>query len=582
MLDECFAAEDDRFLDELCKFNSHQFLVTFVERWIDDNRDWARQQIVKYLCLEMNIPGHQIVYKRLFKHFEKNKDHEIMGVFMFALDRIVRRRRIESYHWDYQSRRSFHTESLFAKPNETVVDNINRSATATYRGRTISYPLPDILNRADNRMFSHRTRNHLRRRVWRYFRQLSFVEPQIYVSEISSALSRYLDDDLAVGENILDNWSLMHACYFHHPGITFTQNHANLTDGAALDALTPAPYQADAWKSDNAANSLVNLIYSAESSLVRIWAMEMLQSIHPRRIGQIDVSVLVQMLCHHDSRVQEFAVELFRKHDSLSKLPLETWISLLNESDPSVLATLCEAMKTHVIPERLKTSQIIQLACSQQVPVAALGFLMLQERSLVQPLTVEEIKSLSSPKCDAIAGEITLWAMERLSGDNYAADHVLEFLDSLIESVRAAAMKWLLDSRSDGYNDPVVWTKLMETPFDDIRIPMIESLHVRSRLPGQNSQSLVPLWTSIILNIQRGNRTKLKAVRQVSDQIGKDHGLADSLFPILVIAVRSIRGPEQRNALATIVTLGIQHPKLLNSIKHHLPELEWVQMEDAV
>ena len=53
LLDECFAAEDDRFLDALTQFSSHDFLVSFADRWIQDPRPWAREQIVRYLQLTL-------------------------------------------------------------------------------------------------------------------------------------------------------------------------------------------------------------------------------------------------------------------------------------------------------------------------------------------------------------------------------------------------------------------------------------------------------------------------------------------------------------------------------------------------
>jgi hypothetical protein len=47
---------------------------------------------------------------------------------------------------------------------------------------------------------------------------------------------------------------------------------------------------------------------------------------------------------------------------------------------------------------------------------------------------------------------------------------VVEFFDGLMEPMRAAAMTWLEDSSSRGHDDAVLWSRLIETPFDDVRL----------------------------------------------------------------------------------------------------------------
>ncbi|MEJ7593178.1 MAG: hypothetical protein WKF77_16655 [Planctomycetaceae bacterium] len=38
---------------------------------------------------------------------------------------------------------------------------------------------------------------------------------------MTTAVIQYRDEDFAVGENIIDNWSLMHVCYFHSDMLSF-------------------------------------------------------------------------------------------------------------------------------------------------------------------------------------------------------------------------------------------------------------------------------------------------------------------------------------------------------------------------
>jgi len=578
LLDECYAAEDDRFLDVFQEFDSYDFLRSFVEKWVQDKRPWAREQVVRYLELDWNIPGHEVVVKRLFKHFENQRAHDMMAHFVVAFDRSVRRSRQSVWHYGSLTTGSWAEERLIAKPNKTIRDVPAQTQTvrSPFSRTEISIPIPAIRNRPENRLFSHRTRNYLRRRVWRYFRQLSYRKPMAYVAFVTEALRRYKDDDFAVGENILDNWSLMHACYFHHDAIVFTPNHANLVEGRSLAELTPMPYQLSAWRTQKGSLALIELISEAKSTLVRLWAMELLQRDHEDTISTIDIPILIKLLSHVDSRVQEWAVELFQKHEGLSSLPIETWLELLDQTNLAVLTLVCDAMRKQVTPERLNDAQMIELACARAVPVARMGFDILKGRHAQNPFSNAELSRLATAQCASLSAEIATWALGQIGvPSNYDMDGVTEFFDSLHRPMRQAAMDWLAQKDSPGYNDPALWARLIETPFDDLRLRLVETLESRLKLPGLQADDSPQLWIAVILGVHRGGRTKLKAIRQVADSIADGPQRADRLLPVLGVALRSIRLPERRQALSAIVTMAARQPQLRDSIARHLPELEW-------
>lgn len=577
LLDECYSAEDDRFLTEFQKFDNYEFLLGFVEKWLHDARPWAREQIERYLQLDWNFPGQEVVVKRLFKHFENERDHEMIAKFMVAFDRLVHRRVVRHSRYDWQSRQTWTTESLYAKPNKTIKNETNRFATYTdWRGKKQKYPLPDLVNRPNNRLFSHKTRNYLRRRAWRYFRELSHKKPMAYVAFIASAMRQYVEQDFESGVNILDNWSLMHACYFHHDALHFTQSHTNLVEGSALSELTPAPYQPSAWQTPKGALALVELIDEAKSTLVRLWAMELLRRDHQAAINDIDVETLIKMLSHVDPRVQEFASELFQHHDGLSSLRIETWLELLDQSNPLVLNLICDAMRKHVAADRLDTGQMIELACARPVPVARLGFEMIQQRHVERRFSPHELGRLASCMCESLAAEIGGWAIAQTgTPGEYQLDIVIEFFDSLMKPMRAVAMSWLESPDSLGYNDPALWARLIETPFDDVKLQLVENLERRAAVPGGSADDLSQLWAAVILGVHRGGRSKLKAIRQVSDAIANDPRRADGLLPVMAVAMRSIRAPERRQALSAIATMAAREPQLSEAIASHLPDLQW-------
>jgi hypothetical protein len=580
LLDECYAAEDDRFVEEFKKFDSYKFLGEFVEKWVRDSRPWARGQIVRYLHSELNCPGHELVLKRLFKHFEGERDHEMMAHFMVVLDRLVRRIRRITYSYDWRSRRSSSTEQLFAKPNKTIRNQTDR--TENYqdrRGGEQTLPLPDQRNRPENRLFTHKTRNYLRRRVWRYFRQLSYTKPMTYVAYIAAALCQYEDADFEAGENILDNWALMHACYFHHRAVAFGPAHANPAKGRALAELTPSPYQLSAWQTAKGSLALIELIGDAKSSLVRLWAMALLQREHQDAINSIEIRTLLRLLSHIDPRVQAWAVELFQEHASLATLPIETWLELLDQSNLAVLTLVCDAMQEHVSAERLDNEQMISLACARPVPVARMGFDMLRQRHDQRPFSRDELTQISTCQCESIAGEIAAWALDVIGTQaNYDLNCVTEFFDAFQRPTREAALDWIQRADSLGFNDPALWARLIETPFDDVKLRLVECLDSRQTHAGQQqTEDISQLWTAVILGVHRGGRTKLKAIVQVADSIAADPSQSDSLLPVLAVAVRSIRAPERLQALSAIATMVARNPEIGEPLARHLPEMQWIE-----
>jgi hypothetical protein len=84
-----------------------------------------------------------------------------------------------------------------------------------------------------------------------------------------------------------------------------------------------------------------------------------------------------------------------------------------------------------------------------------------------------------------------------------------------------------------------------------------------------------------VLGVHRGGRQKPKAVRQLASAIAEDPSLAERLAPVLAVAVRSIRGPEQRAGLSAVVGLVEQSPGVLPLFQRLLPELKLPAVSEA-
>jgi hypothetical protein len=566
MMEECFTAGDDGFLTEFAKVSSAKVLQDYLQKLTIDTRPWARRMLLSFLSLKTHVTGQQFFFKRLFKHAESTRDHEMMAAFLVTLDRIVRRSRISRSWWNRQLRMMTVEESLFAAPN--------------------AVPLPAqtsfVRHKKTRRLFSQKTRAYLRRRVWRYFRWMSYRDPQMYVMTLSKALCQYRDEDFTAGENIIDNWSLMHVCYFDSDVLTFTGSHCNLLKGQSLSSLNAAPYRADNWRTDDALQHLVEIVTLAQSALVRIWAMELLQKDHRGRFGAIPFAQIARMLSSDDQRVQQFGSEIVRQHPELSRLTVSTWLDLLKSTHPLMLQTVCQLMIQHVSIARLSNDQIIQLANAAATPVAELGFQFLTQRHAERPLTAAELVTLSGAQCEAVAEPLAIWGLSQLNRESmYSTDGIIEFFDSANESSRSAAMSWLESPESLGHNDAVLWSRLVETPYDDVRLRLIRSLQNRVRDAADdsaslNANSLTSLWCSVLLGVHRGGREKLLAMDQIRLAIQKNPELADSLLPVLSVAARSLRPPERRRALASFAALLQKTPVLSTAMEQHIPELTLV------
>jgi hypothetical protein len=535
--------------------NSPKFLSAFTLRWRNDPRPWARLQIIRYLEMPLNCPGHQPVVKRLFKQAEEKQDHELMALFLTAFDRQVRRERTIQHHWDRELREAYEIERL-VPPQDVIPLSQDRG-----------YP---VLMPRKGKLFSYRTRHYLRRRVWRYFRHLGFRQPEQYVPAIVSALARYRDEDLAKGEHILDSWSLVHVCFGRHDALEFNDRYCILKDGRNLAELSPAPAFLATWQRPEAAAILFRLIWQAQSRVVRIWAMQLLCREHREYGGTLED--LLRLLEHEDPEIQQFGVKLLAGMAGVDSLSVDFWLRLLETRNPETLSLLCDLLEKKVAGERLSLPQCVALSCAQATPVARLGFKFLQTRAIQTEPDRQTIAALADAKCSAVGGDLTDWALGILGAKaHYQCDQVIRFFDSLLPAARARAWNWLLQD-SPAYHDPFLWSRLVETPFDDLRLRLVD--HLEKRLKVTDPNQLAWLWCSVLLGVHRGGRQKTKAVRQIGEAIQKDPARAEKLLPVLAVAIRSVRAPEARAGLAAVVGAVEARPELAEAVKRHLPELK--------
>ena len=154
LVDECFSRQDDQFIDRVREVRNPKYLAGLADRWKQDPRPWAREQIFNYLETPLNCPGHHPLVKRLFKHAEAKADDGLMAAFLVAFDRLVRRQRRMSYKWDFQTRQSSREEELFSPRDQIMAKRPAREASNPFTGDKINIPAYEHIPK-NGRLFSY-------------------------------------------------------------------------------------------------------------------------------------------------------------------------------------------------------------------------------------------------------------------------------------------------------------------------------------------------------------------------------------------------------------------------------------------
>lgn len=544
IVEEAFAAGDDRFCDLFTQIADGKDATRIVDKWKRDFRPWARDQLYKFFDATKHTGYERLVAKRFFKHAEDKGDDERVGYFMAKFDRLVRRRERTRRTWDYRAR--------------TV-----REETHLKADRPV--------------WFSAHTAYYLQRRAWRYFRRIGFKRPNDYPAAITKALVHYRDADLPDGLAVLDSWGLIHACFGESDALTFTTSHVNLKAPTSLKDMV-APYFPEAWKRPQSAPILLDLLWSAQSRVVRMWSAHLLRRDHKDALANAPIQNVIRLLDHDDPEIQQLAAELLQNTRGLERLDVATWLTVLGTKNLTALALLTDLFRKHVRPDRLSIDQAVNLATSRPAPLARLGLEILRQLNTSTDAARASIARLAVARSESIARDLATFALSVVGApEHYHVDNVSPFFDSLLAPTRAGAWDWLT-KESPGWNDPTLWSRLLETPYDDVRLKLVAALEQRTKLPGIGTETLSSLWAPVLLAVHRGGRAKLTALRQISQALRDNPQAAEPLLPVLAVALRSVRGPEARHGLAAIVAAVEARPDLEPLLKKHLPELSLAEV----
>jgi alkylhydroperoxidase family enzyme len=556
LLDEYYEAGDDRFVDEVIASTAGKKLKAIAERWYKDERPFARRALLRYIDDGCDRPHHRPLVKQLYKLAEKKGDDEAIGHFMVAFDRLLRRKLVSTSRYDWQTRKTEEQRHL-----ET-----DTKAPRRYWRKDEEAPL-----------FSMATRAYLRRRAFRYFRQIGRTDPPRYGRAIRAALALYRDEHLEKPEQLLDAWGLVHALYWGSPVLARDPLGVRLAPGAALADLEPAPIYPEAWR--GAFDDVLGLATGAQSRPVRAFAVAVLRRDYDADLRRLPLARVRPLLASPHEELQTLGAEILKGVAGLEALPIADWMELLRLENPTALGFICEVIERYVSPARLTLAECVELACAKAAPVAELGLGWVKKKPIKTGADLDAVVLLARAGAPRVREDATAWLIEALKGASAARpDHVRDLFDARYADVRARALE-LFAADARFRDDTGLWAALAETPYDDARAFLLK--HLEDRKAALPPEAIRHVWASTLLSIHRGARDKRAALKQIADRVVERPGEADPLLGLLGIALRSVRPPERRAALAAVAQAAFRAPALRQAIERRLPELKLFSEEAA-
>jgi hypothetical protein len=633
---ELLESGDPAFVDAIRQVNDAEALSGFANDWYNDRRPSSRSLLLDYLDRPLNAFRHEGLVKRLFKRAEAEGDDPVMARFLVLFDRSIRRYIHKRRFWESQDvatedegeacqarwaalgYTTIHVLRMwnggFVVQGRRTEESIRQPRQTTMpRGRMVDdrrfwigldrEPVPDWaslldinwkvqLKKADirqlphllklltrYRLFSVATRQYLRRRAWRYFRNLGKTNPDRYVAAASEALALYRDEDVADGLALIDNWGLVHILFHDSPALESRPSGWTIKAGHSLAELSPAPSFEALWKA--APGAVLGLMSNARSQTVRRWAIRRIEADPALHGPGLPLDEWLQLLGHDDPEVVALAAEVLDRMEGLETVSVDRWLALAESTHPAAIDAICQLIARFVRPEQVTLAQAVRLAGLRPLPVARLGFSWLKAMKLDGPADLRTVLGLVDAESEPLRPEILRWLRGVLTASSdLDASMVLEFLDSRHADVRAEGWNWF-QSEPRVRDDVETWRKLLESPYDDIRLALVAELE--SRVSGESlnlSRNLDPevlrqLWAGVLLNVHRGGRAKPTVVGQILRRLEANPGDAPALLPLLGVAMRSIRGPERRAGLVAVVKLLEGRAEVEPLIRSSFPELQF-------
>lgn len=535
----------------------------FAAEWYHHPNPAARRVLLAYLDQPLNAPRHEALVKRLFKLAEATGDDEVMGRFLVLFDRSTRR-----------TRQARHEYQRTGPPKQVGYVAVQGTPEMPRNDSYFDRQDEDDRKRwSTHRLFTNATRAYLRRRAWRYFRQLGKTQPERYFAAVQAVLPVYRDGDLGDGLALLDNWGLVHILFHDSSALLSLPSGWTLRAEHTLAELKPAPIFAALWH--KSAEPLLRLLAVAQARPIRQWAIHLLEQKHAKSLAKLPLATWVDWLMHPSGEMVRFALGQIEGRQALAEVGTLRWLQVVEQAGPELHGTLIGLALAQCVPAEVPVERAVALANRGTEALARFGLALLQklppERN---PAALAQVANAEHPQ---VRAELVRWAVGALrTVPAVEPSWIVTWLDSRHAEVRAAGWEWLL-AEPRARDEVGVWRQLLESPYDEVRGQLIAHLETQAAAGWREQLDPVGLrtvWASVLLNVARGGKAKPTVLRQLLARLRTQPAEANVLVPVIAVAVRSLRGPEFRAGLVTIVQLLEEQPSVADVVREVFPELK--------
>ena len=580
-----------QFLTELQKLRDPAVAARLADRWAQDDRPWARMQLLAYLDAPLSCPGHQPLVKRLYRAAEQRGDMELVGAFLVAFDRLVT-----------HARRSAPDGDIRLSALQNVIPSFRRrKSDDTWHDHRSKVPLPHR-----GRLFTYRTRYYLRRRAWRTLRRFASRNPEHYPAVATAVLARYTDDDLATGECVLDRWGLLQIAYRHSAALSFGRHTVRLQPAKRMSSLMPAPSLLPLWQMPAAGDALLRLMVEGRSHLVRRWAHQLLLAEHGPWLRNLSPLCWLPLLDHARPEIAAFAFEGLQASNVLPRLPIDECLPLLETRHRAARQCVREVVIDRIGRGELAAADLVTLCCqrNRDVVSAAWSRLQFEVDEEKKPLDTAQVALLANVRCHRFAGSIAAWAIQWLvqrhsegvcqdvpaetsPAETDMEQALLRFFEHPLPAVRQAACQWWVATSVD-QADPRLWSKLCDIEHADVQKALLAWLerYVGDSLLGPTQMlphALVEpawrLWEAALRRLTASVRMLELAINQAA--VCMVHQMAAGMVPrepiIARLAELTRAGSDAvaGRALAALVQIAASGEPARALIEALLPSLQW-------
>lgn len=571
VVEERFESASDQFLVDLLRFDEEPRLARFAERWLADERPWARAQLLAYVDDGCDRWGHRGLVKRVLRAAEEKGDDELMAHLLVAFDRLVLR--VFGPRKRPATRETEHRRARAAGLEILLDPCVRVEATS----RVDPSKKKDKKKAARPERFSRATRRYLMRRAWRWFRVLGHRDPARYGAAIRAALELYQDAHLATPLRLLDAWGLMHALFHHAEILEWRARDVGVKPGHTLAELVVSPRFPDTWS--GAFDGVVALIARARSRTVRVAVAKILEDRYADELASMSVHELGLLLESDHDEARALGARLLVGAKGGAALSVDAWLRLLAIPSAEVASAVVDALRANLDLRALSVRDLVALGTTRVAPIAELAVASLEARSL-GGADIPEVLALRDAPVPSVRTRALALLAPLVSAEGAPASWARDLLDARHADARAVALR-LLREVPRLREDPATFAALVESPFGDVQAFAIgEAERALARGAAIGATSLRALWATTVLAVHRGSRAKLAALRQIVDALasakaGDDPSKTEELLPLLTVALRSVRGPERVAALSALAAATLRSDAVRRALVVAAPELRF-------